>query len=250
MRNYIKEVYDRFDAYDFFALWGGGIIVLTYSFCITFLLLRNKLFYVVGFGQQFTTFLSENAVSAFVFISIIAYLLGLILHELGRWLFDIIGSIFCCESVCDLYEIADRKELNRADALFRSNKFARRLCKKRIQSFNDNYEKNHPDVNLDDSVSLFYMESFLKTKGITTGKRYASYGLARSIFIGSVLNDLMVIILIAKFNISVLSFSALFVIMVSLLVSITMFGRTYKSYLAYIRNLYATFYMAKIKNND
>lgn len=245
MKRVLDEVRSRFDSYDFFALWGGGIVVLTYIFCMMYFLLRNKIFSVFGVASRMWIFLSENVLIAFLFISIIAYCFGLILHELGRWFFDAIGNVFQCERVSDLYSIPDKKKLKRANALFRSNKYARQLCKKRIKNFERDFKKIHSDIELDDAVSAFYMETFLKSKGVAVGKRYSAYGLARSIFIGSILNDVLLLLPVLRFGFCVHSVSSWFVIIVSLIVTVSMYGRTYKSYLAYIRNLYAAFYMAK-----
>lgn len=246
----VDSIKSHFDAYDFFALWGGGIIVLTYIALTMFLMLNNSSASIIHFSKKIIHFASDNAFVSFVFFSIIAYFFGLILHELGRWLFDIIGGVFRCESVSELDKITDGEKLSRASALFRTDKYASRLCMNKIRAFKHSFKKDYPNIELDDTVSVFYMETFLKNKGVAVGKKYSTYGLVRSIFIGSILNDLFVLIAIIKYDLYIFSFSCLFVLIISLLVSVVMFGRTYKSYLAYIRNLNATFYMAKIKNND
>lgn len=230
MKNFFDNVKNDIDSYDFFALWGGGIIGICYIGIIQFVLNRGLVVAFLKDNNQ--EFFSNAALLMVLILSVMAYFFGLILHELGRFSFDLIGGVFACESIAELKN-PPKTNIN---PLF-SNRLAKHIFSKRVDEFDKNFEQCS-DAH---EASLFYMTTYLKCKGVKIPKQYSSYGLARSICIAAFINVLILLIQILTNTMQVSNFTIIAVFMVSVLVCLIMYGKAYKTYLAYLRNIYGLY---------
>lgn len=78
----MDKVFDNVKVYDFFGIWGAGIITLIYGIFSYAVLFQDTIIH------YFQDFQADYSLLIIFCLSVIAYFLGTLLHEIGKWIYD------------------------------------------------------------------------------------------------------------------------------------------------------------------
>lgn len=218
------DLLKKFKIYDVLGIWLTGIISLAYYLLATIIMFNYDVWGLLkSFNSDFSTLF------IFIFL-IIAYLLGTIEHEIGKWIADR-SKKYNVENITD---VKTKCRLHRKSV---ENYY------KRIEPLNYNafYKNNKNTITLDEANS--YFKHLSKTDLID---RYHSfYGFSRGLFIGFLFYTvfsfvLLLVNLVGKINLSFVTFSI--VLGLTIFLTLLFAVRTYRTYLEWVKNVFIQYY--------
>lgn len=237
----MDNVFKKFGLYDFFGIWGVGICFSSYCLASYYALDRDG---AIGlFDELFET----NVIVSGVICIALTYFIGILFHEIGKFIADSMGGIF---GLSHYSEIEIKKCFNKCCLRFLfPNKYAANQCRKRIDDFiNDIGETNA------ENASVTYVMAYLRHNNINSrmDKNHSTYGLARGLWVGSIVHFILLIAYILYSLITgnagvKLSYFVLSVL--SVIICYVLYCRTYKAYLAFIRSIYTAFWMHRLDSD-
>ena len=212
----MSELLSHFGVYDFFGIWGVGIVSLTHCVLSTEIILQKD------YLSHFKDFASDYSLLLILIYSVIAYLIGIVLHELGKWIFDVPQKYY----IQQINEIIDTKRdfSKRCNRWLHPNEYERYKVKRVLNNLKE-------DILLDEAISELKHEK--RTDVIN--KYHAIYGLSRGLFIGMCIT--LIISLITSFNIK-LNQATLLILGINIFLLFILYCRTYRSYMEWIKNVF------------
>lgn len=220
----MADLFKKFKIYDVLGIWLTGIISLAYYLLETIVMFNYD---ILGLLKSFNSDFSV----LFIFIYlIIAYLLGTIEHEIGKWIADKLKK----------YNVRKITDVNKEYLIHYKSV---RNFKERIKALDNNafYKRNKDEITFDEANS--YFKHLGKTDLID---RYHSfYGFSRGLFVGFAFFTafslvLMVLNLVDKINLNIIAISI--IIALSLFLSVLFEVRTYRTYLEWVKNVFIQYY--------
>lgn len=233
----MDQVLGYFGIYDFLGIWGPGAIMVTYFLCT----MKNNISSFLKFLNIELPSISEKYILLMLY-SVVAYVVGVILHEVGKF---IVGRIqrFKIERVKQ--NAYSEKILDSENILNRKIFYAINLEYKRI------IEKTIPDKELYCQIEFDKANNYLKYtyKGGTgkIDKYHSIYALARSL-------SLCFSIHLLAYSFAMLISGSLtqwcFMAVFDMLVALVFWVRTYRYFCSWIRNILIQYYLVFLEKKE
>ena len=218
----MDKVLDKVKVYDFFGIWGPGVVFAVYGIVsFSFVFRYDLLSYLKDFQSDFSLLI-------IFFICVLSYLLGTVFHEIGKL-------------VCD-------RIFKQPDELIRKSESKEELvsCKRQKNDFFRGvkaYKKYREDGDKSDTPESFdVIVEKLKVANMTgvTDRYHALYGMMRGLFIGFAFMTIAtgIALFFAKFsdwNIVLLAADVFLLLL--------FMERTYRYYLNWIRHTLSQYYL-------
>ena len=224
----MENLFEKIGIYDFMGVWGAGAITTCYFFA-TFVHIKS--IDIIGILQQFN---ADFSLLFIFFFCVASYLVGAVLHEVGRRVCELFPGIFDIQHIADLKTKSNTsskknvrfKGLRRfCIKIFFPIKYRKQRLFEQVQDFND-------DQSVDEKAS--YLKHKAATK--TIDKYHSIYGLTRGIWMGFCLHIMCFIfwMIIKSVPISNVEIS---IIAIDILAVCLFFVRTYRYYTTWIKNI-------------
>lgn len=216
----MDKIFEKLGIYDFMGVWGPGAI-----FCIctsiTFPEIVNTL------SEKLK--MSSNWLYVLLYIGI-AYLFGVLFHEIGKWLCDKITYFFDYEQYYDIKKLNLKSNVN--------------SCVFTPRSLQYRYRKILKDCGVSPAKPFDRVYSDLKYKQNIDMKRlnlyHSVYGLSRGLFIAAIVHFILTIVFLCKEKVCPFcEFNKLsFYFFVDILLMYIFFCRTVRYFISWVMNTY------------
>lgn len=80
----MDKVFENIKVYDFLGIWGAGIITLIYGILSYAAILQDNIMH------YFRDFQSDYSLLIIFILSVLAYLIGTLIHEIGKWVYTMV----------------------------------------------------------------------------------------------------------------------------------------------------------------
>lgn len=226
----MDKVFKNFGLYDFFGVFGAGICSLTYFILTYCFFYYNEVMNILTAIKEFNSFVLG------VTIVVLAYFLGILLHEMGKYFADSRSGIFGISYYSDIKIIEPFN--NCFLRILCPNKYAANQCRKHIDEF---VKDSAPDESIKNK-SITYVMAYLRYNSVhgTMDKNHSTYGLARGLFAGSIAHLLLSVVYMIRNGFKC---ESIVLVLISALVCRILYCRAYKAYLSFVRNMYTKFWM-------
>lgn len=217
----MDKVFEKFGLYDFMGIWGPGAI-----FCVYFTYSYSDLVKNILFATDLNV-----ALEYFLFYIGIAYFVGVVFHEVGKWFVDKIKPLFDF----DRYRQIERLKLKETTkwCLFTPRALQYRYVK--ILSECDAL----PQVSFDKAYSKLKYGKRVDRKRINV--YHSVYGLSRGIFIGLIVHFVISLILLVIELVGGYASSSEWFVIVDLPLIYIFFCRTVRYFISWVMNVYIQF---------
>lgn len=229
----MDKVFEKFGIYDFFGIWGPGAITVTYYYFTLHQFLLN-IFEEFGIAQ---INLSQGQ-RIIILYSVGAYLAGVILHEIGKLIADVLPWF----------------NINTVNERIRKKVYKKKPCLNPWAIIKYNYQYSCRQNNIDFEKGSYFEKAVNRIKynkdNISTkriDKHHSIYALSRSLclcFLGHI-----VLLLASVFLSENHSNINWWWIVIDLCLLMLFFIRTYRYFLSWIKNVY-TQYSFIIRNKQ
>lgn len=228
----MENLFEKIGIYDFMGVWGAGAITTCYFF-VTFVHIKS--IDIIGTLQQFN---ADFSLLIIFFFCVASYLVGAVLHEIGRRACELFPSTFDIRYITDLKTKCKKSSKRKVRfkcirrfclALFCPIKYRKQRLFEQVREFND-------DQSVDEKAA--YLKHKSATKAID--KYHSIYGLTRGILTGFCLHIIGFLswLIMKSVPISNLEIG---VITVDFLAICLFFIRTYRYYTTWIKNILIQF---------
>ncbi len=219
----MDKVFEKFGIYDFMGIWGPGALMVTY-YGFT---LKNLLRWFYNNFEMCDLHISKNQLLIIAYTAI-AYLSGIILHEIGKIVADIF-SFFDTQKAFEKISSCDLSKKSWIHPL----KNIKYECKCAFTANEINVK-----VNFEKAVSLLKYHDKISTKRIDT--YHSVYALARSLFLSFFFH---IICSIVNFYIGNMKSTLwLLPIIIDVFLCILFFIRTYRYFHSWVKNVYIQYH--------
>ena len=228
----MENLLEKIGIYDFMGVWGAGAITTGYFF-VTFV--RIKSIDIIGTLQQFN---ADFSLLIIFFFCVVSYLVGAVLHEVGRRTCELFPRTFDIHHIADLETKCNTSSKRKARfkglrrfclAFFFPIKYRKQRLFEQVRDFND-------DQSVDEKTSYLKHKSATKT----IDKYHSIYGLTRGIWTGFCLHIICFLLWLIIENVPVSSLE-IGLIAVDVLAICLFYVRTYRYYATWIKNILVQF---------
>lgn len=210
----LDTIFSNLGIYDFLGVWAPGAIFLSYC-TLTFSDIVEKVYMKLPFSDLIN--------SVIMYIGI-AYVIGVLFHEIGKWVVDKITYFF------------DLEQYRNTELLKLKPKVKWVPTPRRLQY---GYKKIIDECEVNPNAPFNYVYSKLKYDKDVDRKRintyHAIYGLSRDLFIASFTHLILSIIFMCFFGADKLT---IFVILVDLVLAYLFFCRMVRYFTNWVKNVY------------
>lgn len=219
---------NKFSVYEFFGIWGAGAITMFYALGAIVVVLNID---VLNILKEFN---SDYSLLFIFLFSIAAYLVGVVLHEIGRIIAQTFSLLF------DFKSISQIRSKNKENKFYKFLEKHRGLmsCIKPIEYNKIKFISDTSHICEESKKSLSEATHTLKAAGQSNliDRYHSIYGLTRGIWVGVMLHILLMVFLIVFYKI--LNTVSVTFLIADILGAIFFFIRTYRYYLVWIKNVY------------
>ncbi|MGN0621074.1 MAG: hypothetical protein ACI4I9_04325 [Porcipelethomonas sp.] len=212
----MNSVFEKLGIYDFMGIWAPGAITVTY-YLFSFYIVVNRIINESGISAKYVHILLFTAV---------AYILGVIFHEIGKIIVDCIPNFFNAE----IYTL-DYREGNYNKKPKNPFRLIKRDFKRNIDSYSI-----EPKVNFEKALAT------LRNSDSDIGRintYHSIYALARGCFVGIIFHILTMVILLIAGEVTV---KILWWIIPDVLLGTLFFIRSHRYFVSWIKNTYIQYY--------
>lgn len=203
----MDKIFEKFGLYDFMGIWGPGALTVTY-YLFTFQESMDSLF---SFLKITSLNLSKGYILAILYIAV-AYIAGVILHEIGRLFADVFSLFNPDES---------KKNFNE------NNYFAKSLAYsvKKLEDFES--------LSFTEAISFLKYNNDISTKKIDTYR--SVYALARSLFLCFTIHAILTLIFSLWLG---MSWAIIVKVFIDIVVAALFYVRAYRYFYMWIGNVF------------
>lgn len=221
----LDKLIEKVGIYNFFGIWFAGAAFLVYApTTIMWIVHYNILSELQKFQESFSV--------VFIFLfSILAYLLGTIFQEIGKWMLDSFKNNFNIKKLSDVaftkydynaipntFKLCHPVQYRKAEFSYQVNKLL----------------KITKESDLDFDEILAHNKAKNKTK--LFDKYHSYYGLSRGLFIGFITHLILLCFFLIFYEVNIVRVIACLII--DVLLMIIFYIRTYRYYLIWVQNVF------------
>lgn len=223
----MDKVLEKFGIYDFMGIWGPGAITVTYFYFT----MKNSFAKLFNFLNITLPNVSEGYV-LLIFYIIVAYVVGVILHESSKLIAESLSG----------FNIQEIKKLayNGDEIHGRVGYRIKKEYKEAIESSIHN-ENQYQQMKFDEAIS--YLKYVNKMGTARVDKYHSVYALARSLSLCFMSH--IIIYLSSAMIENNISNATCVVIIFDLIVFLIFWERTYRYLCAWIKNIFIQYYITK-----
>lgn len=228
----MDAIAEKFSLYDFVGIWGAGAVTVTY-YLFTTRSFFSEFFAYINISRE-----AFSQVYLLIFLyTAVAYTIGIILHELGKWIYE--GHLLFKDK-----EIRTGIKIN-AKSIFPP-----------IRQIQEDYDETIKCIIQPKEWTEFFAGNMcfkkaylcLKYDGKVGTRRvdtyHSIYGLSRSLSVAFILHIAIVIFS----NISSFASIHILLIFVDVVLGLIFYCKAYRFYMNWIKNTYAQYYLCIYKN--
>jgi len=218
----MDKVFDNVKAYDFFGIWGAGIITLMYGIVSYAVIFQNNIFLF------FRDFQADYSLLLIFCLSVMAYFIGTLIHEVGKWIY---GAVLQPDT---LIALAVKEDV----FLFFKHQ------KKVLFSYVQTYYGHILDEN-GTPTQFSEMIEYLKAKGQSKviDRYHALYGLMRGLLVGIFLVFGMSVFMLILHG----TVYCICLVITDIVIFWILLIRTYRYYISWIGHTIAQYSLHKYK---